>query len=250
MVLVPVAEATGRGHIDVARAAESVGLVDEAMAIPGVEAVTHAAQAISPEDDPGCPFGFGVVRSTTSHAFGVPVAGRRTGRRTRSTRRAPACSGCGWGASCACAPFAEHLSAWLATGVCRRRPGDPAPGDRHHPRRREVTDTAEPGVAVGPGFYDRYAGEVAGCACTIWVRADADRLDDVRPGLEALYGPYGFTLRPDEQINTRRRDHRPGGRRSTHRGAVGGHCRVVLIQVLSRQATAMAADHDVRRAPR
>ena len=78
----------------------------------------------------------------------------------------------------------------------------------------------EPIVAVGPAFYDRYVDEVAGCACTVLVRADPDRVDEVRTALEALYGPYGFTSQPVEAAQQRgRRDHRAGGRRPAHRRA-------------------------------
>jgi ABC-type lipoprotein release transport system permease subunit len=255
VVLVPHAEATGRGHIDVARAAESVRLVDEAMAIPGVETVIHAVNwAISPEADAGCPFGFGIARSTTSHPLGVPVAGRRSGSANEVVINEAAAGLLGLRVGSELqlhTVHAEHLSAWLDTGCA------PADGPEIALRVTAiirnvegVTDNAEAGVAVGPGFYDRYAGAVAGCACRIWVRADVERLDEIRPALEELYGPYGFTLQPDEQINTRAAEaiglEVDALRIAALVTAIAGA--LVLVQVLSRHAAAMAADHQVRRA--
>ena len=251
MVLVPVAEATGRGHIDVARAAECRPR-RRGHGHPGGRAVTHAALGDLARGRPRLSVRF---RSRSQHdvpRIGVPVAGRRTGRRTRGINEGE-CQRlrAAGGERAAPAHRSRRASVRLARQGCAgRRPGDPLRGDRHHPRVESVTDTAEPGVAVGPGFYDRYAGEVAGCACTIWVRADADRLDDVRPAPEALYGPYGFTLRPTNR-STRAVEtiglEVDALRIAALSVAIVGA--LVLIQVLSRQATAMAADHDVRRAP-
>jgi hypothetical protein len=257
VVLAPLAEATGRGHIDTARAAESVDLVDEAIAIPGVEAVTHAAYwAISPDPDEESLFGFGIVRSTTSHPVGVPVSGRRSRAANEVMINETTASQFGLrvGSELRLRTVrAEHMTDWLDDG------GGGAPADGPEiPLRvtaiirgvEDVTDTAEAVVAVGPGFYDRYAGEVAGCACTIWVRADADRLDEVGPALEALYGPYGFTVQPDEQINTRAAEtiglEVDALRIAALVAVIAGA--LVVIQVISRQAAAIAADHQVRRA--
>jgi ABC-type lipoprotein release transport system permease subunit len=257
VVLVQLAEATGRGHIDAARAAESVDLVDEAMAIPGVEVVTHAAKwAISPEPDAGCPFGFGIVRSTASHPLGVPVAGRRSGAAndTMINETTATLFGLRVGSELRLRTVrAEHLPAWLdSSGGCVPAEGPEIPLRVTAIIRgvENVTDTEELGVAVGPGFYDRYGGEVAGCACTIWVRADADRLHEVRPALEALYGPYGFIVQPAEQINTRATEtiglEVDALRIAALVAAIAGA--LVVIQVISRQAAAIAADHQVRRA--
>jgi ABC-type lipoprotein release transport system permease subunit len=255
VVLVPVAEATGRGQIDVARAAESVDLVDEAMAIPGVEAVTHAANwAIAPDPEAGCPFGYGLVRSTASHPLGVAVAGRRSGaaNEVMINETTAAQFGLRVGSELRLRTVrAEHLAAWL-DGPC---PPDDGPEILLRVTAfirgvENVTDTAEPTFAVGPGFYARYAGEVAGCACTIWVRADADRVDDVRAALEALYGPYGFGVQPGEQVNTRAAEtigvEVDALRIAALVVAIAGA--LVVVQVLSRQAAAVAADHQVRRA--
>jgi hypothetical protein len=77
--VVPVAEATGRGPIDAARLAERVDLIDEAAAIPGVDAVTHRAfWAITPDPEKECLFGVGILRSTASHPVGMPPAGAPT----------------------------------------------------------------------------------------------------------------------------------------------------------------------------
>ncbi|HEX2562795.1 MAG TPA: FtsX-like permease family protein, partial [Acidimicrobiales bacterium] len=257
VVLVPLAEATGRGHIDVAQAADSVDLVDEAMAIPGVEAVTHAAYwAISPDPAEECLFGFGIVSSTTSHPLGVPVAGRRSGAANEVVINETTAGQFGLrvGSELRLRTVrADRTGDWLDDG------GGCAPADGPEiPLRvtaiirgvENVTDTAELGVAVGPGFYDRYAGEVAGCACTIWVRADSDRLEEVRPALQALYGPYGFTMQPDEQINTRATEtialEVDALRIAALVALIAGA--LVVVQVISRQAAAIAADHEVRRA--
>jgi ABC-type lipoprotein release transport system permease subunit len=257
VVLVPLAEATARGHIDTARAAQSVDLVDEAIAIPGVEAVTHAAYwAISPEPDAGCPFAFGIVRSTASHPLGVPVAGRGSGAANEVMINETTAGLFGLRVGSELRLYtvrAERMRDWLGGG------GGCAPADGPEiPLRvtaiirgvEDVTDTAEPVVAVGRGFYDRYAGEVAGCACTIFVRADADRLDEVGPALEALYGPYGFTVQPDEQISTRAAEtiglEVDALRIAALVAAIAGA--LVVIQVISRQAAAIAADHQVRQA--
>jgi ABC-type lipoprotein release transport system permease subunit len=109
----------------------------------------------------------------------------------------------------------------------------------------EVTDAAEAGGALGPGFYDRYAGEVAGCACLIEVRANPDRLNEVRAALEALYEPYGFTTRPVEPYADRAAE-TIGLEVDTLRiaalvAAIAGA--LVVVQVISRQAAAIATDH-------
>ena len=99
-------------------------------------------------------------------------------------------------------------------------------------------------LSVGPGFYDRYVDEVAGCACTILVRADPDRVDEVRTALEALYGPYGFTSQPVEAVEERA---------AATIGLEVDALRIaalvvsivgllVVIQVIGRQAAAIAAD--------
>jgi ABC-type lipoprotein release transport system permease subunit len=256
LMVVPLAEATGRGQIDVARAAESVDLIDEAAAIPGVEAVTHLAYwAITPEPDAECLFGFGLVRSTGSHPLGVPVAGRRSGLANEVAINETTASLFGLRVGSVLrlrTVSAESRTDWLDGGGC-------APADGPEIALRvtavvrgveDVTDTAEPGVAVGPGFYQRYADEVAGCACTIGVRADADRVDEVRPALEALYGPYGFTVQSDEPIENRAAEtiglEVDALRIAALVAAIAGA--LVVVQVISRHAAEIAADHQVRRA--
>ena len=254
--LLPVAEATGDGQVDAAQLAESVELIDEAAAIPGVEDVTHLAYwGITPDPEQACPFGVGIVRSTASHPLAVTVAGRlsgaanavmiperlanRFGLRVGSELRLRTVS-------------AARFADWL-DGGCAPADGPEIPA-RVTAVGRTVEDVTEDeetlAVAVGPGFYERYAGEVAGCACNIGVRADLDRLDDVRDALQALYGPYGFTVQPVEQLGDRAIEsigvEVDALRIASLVAAIAGT--LVVVQVISRHAAVIAADHQIRRA--
>jgi hypothetical protein len=254
--LQPVAEASGDGQIDATQLAESVELIDEAAAIPGVEDVTHLAYwGMTPDPEQACPFGVGIVRSTASHPLAVTVAGRvsgaddavmipermasRFGLRVGSELRLRTVS-------------AARFADWI-DGGCAPADGPEIPV-RVTAIGRDVEDVTENeenlAVAVGPGFYERYAGEVAGCACNIGVRADPDRLDDVRDALQALYGPYGFTVQPVEVLGERAVEAiglEVGALRiASVVAAVAGT--LVVVQVISRHAAALAADHQIRRA--
>ena len=163
--LVPVAEATGGGQIDAARAAESVDLIDEAAAIPGVEDVTHGAfWAITPDPGEECLFGLGIVRSTAPNPVGVPVAGRISGAAdaVMITETAARLFGLRVGSELRLRTVgAESFTDWLDNEACV-----PADGPEITVRVtaigrgvEEVTDSEDtPGMAVGPGFFDRYAG--------------------------------------------------------------------------------------------
>jgi ABC-type lipoprotein release transport system permease subunit len=254
--LLPVAEAAGDGQIDAAQLAESVELIDEAAAIPGVEDVTHLAYwGITPDPEAACLFGVGIVRSTASHPLAVTVAGRVSGAadavmiperlasrfalRVGSELRLRTVS-------------AARFADWLDSG-CAPADGPEIPV-RVTAIGRDVEDVTENeetlAVAVGPGFYERYAGEVAGCACQIGVRADPERVDDVRDALQALYGPYGFAVQPVEPLVDRAVE-TIGLEVDTLRiaslvVAIAGT--LVVVQVISRHAAVIAADHQIRRA--
>src|SRR5918996_73501 len=254
--VLPVAEAGGDGQVDAAQLAESVDLIDEAAAIPGVEDVTHLAYwGITPDPEQACPFGVGIVRSTASHPLAVTVAGRlsgaadavmiperlanRFGLRVGSELRLRTVS-------------AARFADWL-DGGCAPADGPEIPA-RVTAVGRTVEDVTEDeetlAVAVGPGFYERYAGDVAGCACNIGVRADLDRLDDVRDALQALYGPYGFTVQPVEQLDDPAIEsigvEVDALRIASLVAAIAGT--LVVVQVISRHAAVIAADHQIRRA--
>ena len=254
--LVPLAEVTGRGRVDPSELTGSLDLIDEAAAIPGVEDVTHAGfWAISPDPEEECLFGLGLVRSTAPHPFGLAVAGRTTGAADEVVVNETAARELDLRVGTDLqlrSVGAAHSADWIGGDAC-----PPADGPDISVRVtaivrgvEEVTDSAEPGFFVGPGFHDRYAGEVAGCACVIAVRADPDRVNEVRPALEALYEPYGFTTRPVEAY-TQRAAETIGLEVGTLRvaalvAAVAGI--LVVVQVISRQAAAVATDHQIRRA--
>ena len=253
--LAPLAEVTGRGEIDPEALARSVDVIDQAAAIPGVEDVTYAGiWAITPDPEEECPFGVGLIRSTASHPIGRPVAGRTTRAANAVVVNETAASEFGLRVgtevrlrSVSAARFID----WIG-GACVPADGPEIPVRVTTIIRgvEEVTDSAEPGILVGPGFYDRYAGEVAGCVCLIGVRADPERVNEVRLALEALYEPYGFTTRPVEAY-THRAAETIGLEVGTLRVAalvasVAGI--LVLVQVISRQAAAVATDHQIRRA--
>jgi ABC-type lipoprotein release transport system permease subunit len=253
--VVPVAEATGRGPIDAARLAERVDLIDEAAAIPGVDAVTHSAfWAITPDPEKECLFGVGILRSTASHPVGMPVAGRRSDAAdaVMITESAASLFGLRVGSELRLRTVsAESITDWL-DDFCAPADGPEIPVRVSAIIRgvEEVTDTEQTGIAVGPGFYDRYAGEVAGCACIIGVRADPDRLNGVRRAVEALYGPYGFTTRPVEAYSDRAAEtiglEVDALRIAALVAAIAGA--LVVVQVISRQAAAIATEHQTRRA--
>ena len=254
--LLPVAEATGDGQVDATRLAESVELIDEAAAIPGVEDVTHLAYwGITPDPEQACPFGVGIVRSTASHPLGVTVAGRRSGAADaviipeRLANRFGLRVGSELRLHTVSAPrFADWLD-----GGCAPADGPEIPV-RVTAVGRDVEDVTEDedtlAVGVGPGFYERYAGDVAGCACNIGVRADLDRLDDVSDALQALYGPYGFTVQPVERLGDRAIEsiglEVDALRIASLVAAIAGT--LVVVQVIRRHAAAIAAEHQIRRA--
>jgi ABC-type lipoprotein release transport system permease subunit len=254
--LVPLAEVTDRGRVDPAGLAGSVDLIDEAAAIPGVEEVTHAALwGITPDPEAECLFGFGTIRSTASHPFGVTVAGRTSGAANAVVVNETAAREYGLRVGSEVrlrTVSAAHFADWIDSDGCVAADG-PEIQVRVTAIIRgveEVTDAAEVGGAVGPGFYDRYAGKVAGCACLIGVRANPDRLNEVRAALEALYEPYGFTTRPVEPYADRAAE-TIGLEVDTLRiaavvAAIAGA--LVVVQVISRQAAAIATDHQIRRA--
>lgn len=254
--LVPLAEVTGRGRVDPAGLAGSVELIDEAAAIPGVEEVTHAAAwGITPDPEAECLFGFGTIRSTASHPFGVSVAGRTSGAANAVVVNETAAREYGLRVGSELrlhTVSAARVADWIGGSACVPADGPEIPVRVTAIIRgvEEVTDAAEAGIGVGPGFYDRYAGEVAGCACLIGVRANPDRLNEVRAALEALYEPYGFTTRPVERYTDRAAE-TIGLEVDTLRiaalvAAIAGA--LVVVQVISRQAAAIATDHQIRRA--
>ena len=128
--------ATGRGPIDTARLDESVELIDEAAAVPGVEQVTHTMfWAITPEPDAECPFGFGIARSTAAHPVGVTIAGRASGAAdevwvNETDRGHVRTSGRQW-APAAHRQGRRHRRLARRRGLrAGRRPGDPGAGHR------------------------------------------------------------------------------------------------------------------------
>jgi putative ABC transport system permease protein len=255
--LLPVAEATGEGQIDAPQLAESVDLIDEAAAIPGVDDVTHLAYwGITPDPEEACLFGFGIVRSTAPYPFAVTVAGRESGAAdaVMVSQRSASRFGLGVGSELRLRTVsAARFADWLGGEGCVLADGPEIPV-RVTAIGRNVEDVAEndetPVVMAGPGFYERYAGEVAGCACYIGVRADPGRLDDVRDALRALYGPYGFTVQPVEPLVDRAVEAigvEVGALRiASLVAAIAGT--LVVVQVISRHAAVIAADHQIRRA--
>jgi ABC-type lipoprotein release transport system permease subunit len=231
-------------------------VIDQAAAIPGVEEVTYIGfWAITPEPESECVFSLGVIRSTAPHPFGVAVAGRTTGAADEVMVNETAASEFGLRVGTELrlrSVSAAQVAEWINGDSCVPADGEEIPVRVAAIARgvEEVTDSAEPGIAVGPGFYDRYAGAVAGCVCVIGVRADPDRVDEVRPALEALYAPYGFTTRPVEALTDRAAE-TIGLEVGTLRvavlvAAIAGL--LVVVQVFSRQAAAIATDHQIRRA--
>jgi ABC-type lipoprotein release transport system permease subunit len=254
--LVPLAEATHRGDVDPAGLAGSVELIDEAAAIPGVEEVTYSAfWGITPDPEAECLFGFGMIRSTAPHPFGVTVAGRTSGAANEVVVNETAASEYGLRVGSELplrTVSAARVADWLDNEACVPADGPEIPVRVTAVIRgvEEVTDADEAGIAVGPGFYDRYAGEVAGCACLIGVRADPDRVDEVRAAVEALYEPYGLTTRPPEAYTDRAAEtiglEVDALRIAALVAAIAGG--LVVVQVISRQAAAIATDHQIRRA--
>jgi ABC-type lipoprotein release transport system permease subunit len=247
--------ATGSGPIDTARAAESVELIDEAAAVPGVDEVSHMMYwAMTPEPDAACPFGFGIARSTAARPMGPTVAGRASGRADAAAVNETAAGmfGLQVGSGLRLRTVgAADTTDWIGD-TCAPVEGPEIPVRVTSIIRtfEDVTDTAEPLFVVGPGFYDRYADEVAGCACTILVRANPGRVDEVRTALEALYGPYGFISQPVEALDERAAQ-TIGLEVDALRIAalvVSIVGLLVIVQVISRQAAAIAADHRVRSA--
>jgi ABC-type lipoprotein release transport system permease subunit len=254
--LAPLAEVTGRGEVDPSALRRSVAVIDQAAAIPGVEEVTYAAfWGITPEPEAECLFGFGLIRSTAPHPFGLAVAGHTTGAADEVMVNETAAREFGLRVGTELrlrSVSAARLADWISGEACVPADGPEIPVRVAAISRgvEEVTDSAEPGISVGPGFYDRYAGEVAGCVCLVGVRADPDRVDEVRPALDTLYEPYGFTTRPVEALTDRAAE-TIGLEVGTLRvavlvAAIAGL--LVVVQVISRQAAAIATDHQIRRA--
>ena len=254
MVLVPVAEATGRGHIDVARAAESVGLVDEAMAIPGVEAVTHAALGDLAGGRPRLSVRF---RSRSQHDVPrIRGAGRRSKNRAANevviNEASASVLGLRVGSELRLRTVrAEHLSAWLATG-CVPADGPEIPlrvtaiirGVERSPTPLSPASRSAQGSTTATPARSQAAPAPSGCGpmpialttsaplsrrCTDRTASLCDRTNRSTPRAVETIGLEVDALRI-----------------AALSVAIAGA--LVLIQVLSRQATAMAADHDVRRA--
>jgi ABC-type lipoprotein release transport system permease subunit len=145
------------------------------------------------------------------------------------------------------------LADWLGADPCVPADGPEIPV-RVTAVVRELEDVAEddedPILVLGPGFYDRYANVIAGCACSVGVRADPDRLTAVRSALEAMYGPYGFTVQPVEAVVDRAAEtiglEVDALRIAALVAAMAGA--LVVVQVIGRQADAIAAEHHIRRA--
>ena len=145
--------ATGRGPIDTARLAESVDLIDEAAAVPGVEQVTHTMfWAITPEPDAECPFGFGIARSTAANPVGVTIAGRASGAAdevwvNETTAGHVRTAGRQWAPAADCQGRRHRRLARRRGLRAGRRPGDPRPGhvDRQELRRRHRHRGGAPG---------------------------------------------------------------------------------------------------------
>ena len=247
---------TGSGTIDATRLVDSVDLIDEAAAVPGVEAVTHFIfWAITPEPDADCSFGFGIARSTVAHPLGVTIAGGSSGAADAVTVNEAAASMFGLEVGSGMrlrTTSAANTAEWLGGDGCAPVDGPEIPVRVATVAKglEDITDFPEPLFAVGPAFYDRYVDEVAGCACSVLVRADPDRVDEVRTALEALYGPYGFASQPVEALEERA---------AATIGLEVDALRIaalvvsivgllVVIQVIGRQAAALAADHRNRRA--
>jgi ABC-type lipoprotein release transport system permease subunit len=246
---------TGDGPVNAARVDQSVALIDEAAAIPGVEAVTHQVYwAITPEPEAKCLFGVGIARTTGTNPFAVTVAGQASGTADSVTINQTAADmfGIRVGSELRLrTTSARHTSDWMRSS-CAPVDGPQIPVRVTAIAKdvEDVTDAPEPFFAVGRGFYEQYAGEVAGCACAIGVRADPDRLDSVRSALEALYGPYGFTSEPVEAFDERAAQtiglEVDALRIAAVVLSIAGM--LVVIQVIARQAAALAADHRTRSA--
>jgi putative ABC transport system permease protein len=247
---------TGDGPVNAARVNQSVALIDEAAAIPGVETVTHQMYwAITPEPEAKCAFGFGFARTAGKQRTAVTVAGKASGAADSVTINQTAADMFGLRVGSELrlrTSSARHTGDWILHDACVPLDGPEIPVRVTAIAKdvEDVTDAPEPFFGVGPGFYERFVGEIAGCACAIGVRADPDRLDRVRPALDALYGPYGFTSAPVEAFDERAAQtiglEVDALRIAAVVLSIAGV--LVVIQVIARQAAALAADHRTRSA--